>query len=64
MPTYVFECPACHRVEDRLHVPVAERDDPKHQPTCPDHGPMPRTVAPTSFALKGKGWYKDGYSKA
>jgi len=64
MPTYVFSCPSCDRTADVLHVPVDERDDPRHQPDCPEHGPMLRvTVTQTSFTLKGSGWYRDGYSK-
>jgi putative FmdB family regulatory protein len=62
MPTYTFRCTTCGHEDDVMHVPVAQRDLPQHQPECPQHGPMPRkTVTQTSFALKGSGWYRDGY---
>jgi putative FmdB family regulatory protein len=62
MPTYTFRCEACGLETDVMQVPVDKRDDPSYRPMCPEHGAMPRkTVTTTNFALKGRGWFKDGY---
>jgi putative FmdB family regulatory protein len=48
MPLYDFKCTEC--------------TDP--HPKCEECGePTIRIISSTSFALKGDGWYKDGYSK-
>ena len=61
MPIYEYECKECGLVVSALR-PVAERDKVA---ACEKHGTasMFRKVSSTNFALKGGGWYKDGYSK-
>ena len=59
MPIYEYQCQNCHhRFEEIQKVsdaPVA---------SCPKcKGTVDRLISQTSFALKGEGWYKDGYAK-
>lgn len=59
MPIYEYQCAACHHQFEEIQKlsdpPVAE---------CPKcHGTVQRLISQTSFALKGEGWYKDGYHK-
>lgn len=62
MPTYLFECEACGFQEevfmtfDEYH---STRPVRKHMA---DEAPMKIVIQKTSFALKGNGWAKDGYS--
>lgn len=61
MPMYEYECPKCGLGVTKKRA-IAERDDPVRCPAC--WGTMTRTLSrSTSFALKGGGWYSDGYSK-
>ncbi len=58
MPIYEYHCPACDKTFERFQKisdpPLAE---------CPECGKqVRRLISQTSFALKGGGWYKDGYS--
>jgi putative FmdB family regulatory protein len=57
MPTYEYECPSCgtHDVEQRITaaaLTVCEK--------C--GGPVRRLISRSSFALRGGGWYADGYA--
>ncbi len=71
MPTYVYACAAGHeleceqRITDKPHTTCRElihnREGSRVRTTC--SAPCRRLIGPTSFALKGKGWGKDGYSK-
>ncbi len=59
MPTYEYRCTACeHRLEVTQGINEAELT------TCPECGAerLDRLISRTSFALKGSGWYSDGYS--
>jgi len=60
MPTYEYKCDACHaEFEREQHV----TDDP--DPTCVVCGlsAARRMISSrTGFALKGGGWFTDGYS--
>ena len=75
MPFYTYTCPDCH-LSDTLMRKVAERDFPvecdRHivwdgevitgaYRACPDLHLMTRDIAGPAFALKGKGWARDGY---
>lgn len=60
MPFYRYVCPSCND-EVTLMRKVLERDLPVK--CCPCERPMDRAVAAPSFALKGGGWYADGYAK-
>lgn len=60
MPIYEYHCTACDKTFEVFQKisdpPLAE---------CPDCGKqVRRLISQTSFALKGGGWYKDGYSSA
>ncbi|MBI4820727.1 MAG: zinc ribbon domain-containing protein [Deltaproteobacteria bacterium] len=58
MPTYEYACEACgHELEARQSFD----DDPLT--ICPSCGAdtLERLVSRSSFALKGAGWYSDGY---
>lgn len=61
MPLYHYKCKACERrfavKEDRMNT-NKERECIEI-PFC--NGIAERIVAPSSFKLKGGGWFKDGY---
>ena len=62
MPIYSYSCSNCSAVFEKI-MSVRERDS--HYLRCPEcgHGEVNRLVSKSSFSLKGKGWYKDGYQK-
>ena len=60
MPFYRYVCPSC-KDEVTLMRKVAERDLAVACKPCAED--RNRTVAAPSFALKGGGWYADGYAK-
>ena len=57
MPTYEYSCPTCGSfdAEQRITAPAFS--------ACPTCGSpeVKRLISKTSFALKGGGWYADGY---
>lgn len=58
MPIYEYRCQKCQyqfeEIQKMSDPPVA---------VCPKcNGQVERLISQTSFALKGQGWYKDGYS--
>lgn len=57
MPIYEYKCGKCNVSVERLQ----RMETPA--PTCPlcEEG-MKRLISRTSFALKGGGWFKDGYT--
>lgn len=59
MPIYEHKCKKCFaRFEIIVGMKQANNDT-----ACPDcGGPTIRLISKTSFALKGDGWAKDGYS--
>lgn len=58
MPIYEYRCQKCLHEFERLQK---MSDEPVQE--CPECGnPVDRLVSNTSFALKGGGWYKDGYA--
>lgn len=59
MPIYEYQCQNCHHTFEEIQ----KVSDP-HVGTCPQcGGTVERLISQTSFALKGGGWYKDGYAK-
>ena len=58
MPIYEYACKACGA---SLEVRQKFSDDPLTE--CPECGApsLERLVSASSFALKGDGWYADGY---
>jgi putative FmdB family regulatory protein len=59
MPTYEYNCTSCGTfdVEQRITEPALATCD-----KC--GGPVKRLISRSSFALRGGGWYADGYSAA
>jgi len=59
MPTYEYSCTSCGTfdVEQRITEPALSTCD-----KC--GGPVRRLISRSSFALRGGGWYADGYSPA
>ena len=57
MPTYEYSCPSCGTfdVEQRITEPARSQCD-----RC--GGPVKRLISRSSFALRGGGWYADGYA--
>ena len=57
MPTYEYACPSCGNFE---------KDQKITEPAlgaCPTCGAaVKRLISRSSFALKGGGWYSDGYN--
>ena len=58
MPKYEYACQGCH---DEMEIEQRMADDALV--TCPSCGEdkLERLISATSFALKGGGWYADGY---
>lgn len=56
MPMFVYVCDSCGVTKEKLgkFCDVI---------TCGCGSEMRKGVAKTAFELKGKGWFKDGYSK-
>lgn len=57
MPVYEYECQSCHEITETWQgisdAPLA---------TCPAcSGPVKKIISMSTFALKGGGWYTDGY---
>lgn len=69
MPVYEYECPAHGKFEisQRISAPAidtcptvdGDADLPEEQTVCGK--PVQRLISANNFALKGKGWAKDGY---
>ena len=60
MPLYAYRCTKCGAEEEHLQKFT---DDPVTEcGTC--GGPLQKMITGTSFALKGGGWYADGYGSA
>lgn len=60
MPVYEYQCCACNRT---VELWQSMSDAPLT--TCPDcSGEMKKLISLSSFALKGGGWYADGYSRS
>lgn len=59
MVTYVYECPTCGQQFD-----ARQRMSEPPLTNCRTEGcaGVPRRIIqPSSFVLKGKGWFRDGY---
>ncbi len=68
MPIYRYKCASCV-IEFEKIMAMRMAESTKNRLTseveCPECGCQDVTplISRTSFALKGKGWYKDGYTK-
>lgn len=58
MPIYVFRCEKCDEEKEKLQK--VDAPFPKCE-KC--GGDTYKAIVPSNFALKGEGWYKDGYQK-
>ena len=60
MPIYEYACPKC---DSEFEVEQRITEDPlKTCPKCRSRR-IKRLISQTSFALKGGGWYADGYAR-
>jgi len=60
MPVYEYECQSCSEITETWQ---GISDEPLS--TCPScSGPLKKIISVSSFALKGGGWYADGYNRA
>ena len=60
MPVYEYECLACHQITE-----IWQGLDESPLTTCPScQGSVKKIISMSSFALKGGGWYADGYSSS
>ena len=57
MPTYEYSCPTCGSFDAEQRITEAAY---KACPTC-GSAEVKRLISLSSFALKGGGWYADGY---
>lgn len=54
---YEYECQKCEKI---LEIEQKISEEPLDK--CPECGHViKRIISNTSFVLKGKGWFKDGY---
>ena len=61
MPLYTYKCESCGNkfTQNESKMTTGRKERCIGYPLC--DGEAVRVVAKSSFALKGKGWYKDGY---
>jgi len=60
MPLYEYKCTVCHKHTEKIQ----KFSDPEIT-TCPHcGGELKRVLSAPAFALKGGGWYADGYGSA
>ncbi|RLC33116.1 zinc ribbon domain-containing protein [Candidatus Woesebacteria bacterium] len=57
MPIYEYKCTNCERVQEKM-AKVGDAAPPCW--IC--NKETIKVVSQSSFSLKGRGWYKDGYS--
>ena len=61
MPIYEYKCAECKAISEFM----VNLRDVDFKPSCKkcESKNVVRLISRSSFALKGGGWYKDGYSK-
>jgi len=58
MPIYEYYCKKCNKTFEKF-----QKTTEKPLERCPECGnEASRVISKTTFALKGDGWYKDGYT--
>lgn len=60
MPIYRYRCIKCSEESTKIHGIKDKPNIECSRDGC--EGRMKKTVARTSFSLKGGGWYRDGYN--
>ena len=58
MPIYEYQCSSCGDEFEKMQ----KMDAPKTAPCPKCEGEAQRMISLSSFALKGGGWYSDGYT--
>jgi putative FmdB family regulatory protein len=58
MPIFEYECKKCGRIVEKF-INNKDKDKPQKCKHCDIN--MVHIISTSSFRLKGKGWYKDGY---
>lgn len=59
MPLYEYQCKSC---EHQFELRQKFSDPPASE--CPNcGGEVEKMISQSGFALKGQGWYQDGYGK-
>lgn len=61
MPTYVYECPKCHKSTELIQSFKEKKAPLCMEPGCDGQIEMESIISSTSFILKGSGWARDGY---
>lgn len=58
MPIYEYECQKCNHA-----FSIQQRMSDQQKRKCPkcEKRSLKKLISPSSFILKGKGWFKDGY---
>ena len=61
MPTYNYKCSNCGF---QFEITQSMKENPLE--VCPEcsKNTLDRLIFPSEFILKGKGWFKDGYSNS
>jgi putative FmdB family regulatory protein len=60
MPLYEYQCDSCG---NQFELRQKFSDEPaKECPNC--GGPIKKLISQSAFALKGSGWYAEGYNKS
>ncbi len=60
MPIYEYECAKCENVFE-----AQQKMSEAPLSSCPScDGPVKKLISTSSFALKGGGWYTDGYGSS
>lgn len=60
MPIYKYVCDHCDEAVEVLLL-TAEDEEPTDCDNCGNPDCLRKVIGGTSFQLKGKGWYRDGY---
>jgi len=63
MPIYTYKCKKCNK-ESTLRLGLLDLPPLKCKDTDKDtncDGDLEKILTPSSFSLKGGGWFKDGY---
>lgn len=63
MPIFEYKCLKCNEIIEILVKQFDMVETPLHFSESCEAEQMERIISKTSFVLKGKGWYKDGYQK-
>ena len=58
MPMYEYQCQSCEK-----HFEIRQKFSDPPATACPEcGGSLTKLISSASFALKGGGWYSEGYS--